>query len=97
MILCPMAVCALHVEFAAHMNIIIFTREVETLVEVAMLDAIPAATVEVAFAAVLTSRGADRTSRGEQVNALGGITKQTFAVCAGIRMTGEAIHVFSVR
>ena len=59
------AVGALHVEFAAHVDIIILRREVETLIEVAVLDTIPSAAIKVALAAVLTRWRADRAGRCE--------------------------------
>ena len=49
--------------------------EVEALVEVAVLDAVSAAAVEVTFAAVLTRGRTDGAGRGQQVDAFGGIAE----------------------
>ncbi len=91
-----MTVGALHVELTTHMDVIIFGGEVQTLVEVAVLDAVPAAAVEVTFATILARRRTDRTCRGKQIYAVGRITEQAFAVRAGVGMAGETIYVFRV-
>ena len=58
MILGLVTIGALHIKFAAHMNVVVLGREIEALVEVAMLDAIPAAAIEVTFATIFAGRGA---------------------------------------
>ena len=59
MILCPMAVRTLHINFATHMDVVVLSGEVEALIKVAVFDAVPAAAIEVTFATVLARRCAD--------------------------------------
>ena len=87
---------ALHVEFAAHMYIERLIGEVETFVEVAVFDAVTAAAVEVAFAAVLAGYSTDALGCGKKVNAFSRVAKCAFAVSAGICVAGEAVYVFGV-
>ena len=80
MIVRPMTSGALHVQIATHVDVVVLRGEVETLVEVTMLDAVAASAIEVTFAAVLTRRCTDRTRRGEQINTFSGVAEQAFAV-----------------
>ena len=97
MIVRLVAIGALHIQFAAHMYIIVLRGEVETLVEVAVLDAVPSAVIEVAFAAILTRRRTHRTRRRKQVHTFGWVALITFSIRAKIGMAGQAIHIFRVR
>ena len=63
MILGLVAVGTLHIEVAAHVDVIVFRGEVQAFIQVAVLDAISAAAIEVALPAVLTSRA--RTDRAD--------------------------------
>ena len=46
-IFCPVAVNALHIVFATHVDVVIFRGEVQTFVEVTVFDAVSAAAIKV--------------------------------------------------
>ena len=61
-----------------------------------MLDAVAAAAVEVAFAAVIARGRAHGLCRGQQVGPLGGIAIFAFGIRGRVRVAGEAVHVFGI-
>ena len=88
----PVAVGADQV-LAAHVHIQALRREVQGFIQVAVLDAVAAAAVEVAGAAVLARGGAHALGGRRQVNALGGVAKITLAISCRIGVADQAVHV----
>ena len=77
-----MAIGALQIVFAAHVHIQRLVGKYG-LVEIAVLDAVAATAIEMAFAAVLTRGGANAARYGQQVDAVCGIAEQALAIGAG--------------
>ena len=92
MIVCLVAIGAKEVE-PAHVNVQVLRREIEALVQVAVLDAVAAAAVEMALAAFLACRRPHRLSGGQQVNAFSRQAVVALVIDRRIGMAGQAVHV----
>ena len=86
------AVGALEVE-AAHMDVLVFLGEVETLIQVAVLDAVAAAAVEVTFAAVFTRGAAHALRSGDEVYFLNRVAIVALGIEVCIGMASQAVDV----
>src|SRR5574341_2601616 len=86
------AVGALEIPFS-HVDINVLGGEVETFIQVSVLDAVATAAVEVTLAAVLARRRADRFGGRDQINSVSGVAVRALAVRGRIRMADEAIYI----
>ena len=65
--------------------------------QIAVLDAIPAAAIEVTLAAVLACWCFYRTCCRKQVDAFGRIAKRSLAIRSSVCVAGQAVNVLSIR
>lgn len=79
-----------------HMYIEVFAGEIQAFIKVTVFDAIAAAAIEMALAAVIACGSAHTLGGGRQVNAFGRVAKIAFCICAGISMTNQAVYILLV-
>ena len=77
----------------AHVDVDAGVGIVEALIQIAVLDGVAAAAVEVAAAAVLARRPAHAARRGDEVNPFGRVARGAFAIGSSVGVAGQAIDV----